>query len=50
MSGNENSERTLIILEDMQTKIEFIAEGYLQLVEGQKRLGKKIEWMPWNSV
>ena len=41
--GSENSDRTLILLEDMQSKIHVIAEGHLQLVEGQKRLESRLQ-------
>lgn len=43
MPGSDNADKYLILLEDMNAKIELLAEGHLQLVDGQKRIEKKLD-------
>lgn len=45
MTDSKNSDRYLVLLEDISAKVELIAEGHGQLVQGQIQLNAKLDSM-----
>ncbi len=43
LTDSSKTDRFLVLLEDLQTKVELFAGGHLQLVDGQQKLGTKID-------